>query len=330
MKNYISTTVAFTIVVLLNGCATQPPTNPKEPRERVTIPSYPSSRPTSSATIPNQPAPYEYRRHNEEKALKLFTQIDKDGDKRLTSREYLAYCIHRTLTRNDKFVAYYIKRHDKNGDGKLSLAEADKKDFDYLDLNHDHFLTAHELSVDMRGIHRRVNRVAPPTAEEVRAREIKSVKKEIRVCDTNFDGKISREEGMSYRCDQMSRKEFDGYDIDGDGYISVSDMMQYNANRSKEITVHGYADMPKEVRFEFVIPTCDVDLNSNLSMEEMTAPKCGFTKEDFIENDYDKDGRFTTEDLNYRKYLRAFHQANVDGDKGVSLEEYKKITNKPY
>ena len=329
MKKSICSTIVLT---LLMGCTPQPTATQPDPIKRV-YPQQPTLTTASSRVPHDTPVPYVYTPNHDriERSIKLFEYIDKNKDKIVTKQEYLAYCIERTLTRNNKFVTYYIEQHDKNGDGKLTVLEADKDNFNYLDLNHDHFLSAHELSVDMRAIHRRLNRIPTPTEEAVRANEIKSIKKEIRFCDTDSDGRISVKEGMNDRCDDMSRAEFDAYDIDKNGYITVEDMMTYNANQSRNIKVlDPYDDAPIEIRLQFAIGKCDVDLNSNLTIEEMTAPKCGFTKKDFIENDYDKDGHFTTEDLSYRKYLRAFTQANKNRDNGLSFEEYLKLTDKPY
>ncbi len=135
------------------------------------------------------------------------------------------YCIYRTQHWNDKFIKYYIEKHDKNGDGKLTKNEADKKNFVEIDKNHDGFLTLSELNLDWRGIDKKYVVTPPPTAQERRARRIKSIKNEIRFCDTDKDGRISIKEGMSNRCDSMTREEFTKYDVDNDGYITVEDRL---------------------------------------------------------------------------------------------------------
>ena len=280
-----------------------------------------SNRPVTIPTIP--PAPIYGTRPTNNRVSKLFTQIDKNKDNIVSSSEYLNYCIYRTQHWNDKFIKYYIEKHDKNGDGKLTKNEADKKNFVEIDKNHDGFLTFSELNLDWRGIDKKYVVTPPPTAQERRARRIKSIKNEIRFCDTDKDGRISIKEGMSNRCDSMTREEFTKYDVDNDGYITVEDRLNPRQNSENNVHVSGYADMDKGMRLVFALGTCDKDQNSHLDEKEMTSKECGFSKKDFIENDYDKDNWYTKEDLNYNHYMYTFHKANRNKDGGLDLEEFR-------
>ncbi len=291
---------------------------PVEVPQSPIVSSLPVIYPTAPINVPV------YRNRPVDNRAKLFTQIDKNKNRLLSSREYLDYCIHRTHHRNDKFINYYIEQHDKNGDGKLTQVEADKEKFVEIDKNHDGFLTLAELSLDWRGIDKTYVVAPTPSREERRASRIKSIKENIRFCDTDKDGKISVKEGMHDRCDSMSREEFAKYDIDNDGYITVEDRLnRFNRSNENRDTVSSYAKLPKEIRLIFSLGTCDKDHNSHLDEKEMTTKECGFSKKDFIENDYDKDNWYTKEDLDYGKYMRTFHKANVNKDGGLNLEEFK-------
>ena len=326
--------IILTTLLLFTACTPMP----NEPQRQVITQTHPTPRPVivpeypiTNPLPPTYPVPvkapevYSQRPRNANtdrinRDYKLFIQINKNKDTVVSSQEYLDYCIHLTQHRNDKFINHYIEQHDKNGDGKLSRAEADKEKFVEIDKNHDGFLTLAELSLDWRGIDKK--RVVPPTPslEDRRAERIKRIKNEIRFCDTDKDGQISLKEGMNDRCDSMTKEEFSKYDIDNDGYISIEDRLNY---KHENIKVGGYSDMPKEMRLVFAIGTCDKDNNSHLDEKEMTSKECGFTKQDFMDNDYDKDNWYTSEDLDYSRYMRTFHKANTNKDKGLDAEEFK-------
>jgi len=296
---------------------------PRTPEVPVPNPQ-PATYPPKTTTEP--PFVYQPDTSREDAKIKLFYEIDKDKNHKVSAREYLDYCIYRTRHWNDKFIKYYIEQHDKNADGKLTQAEADYEKFVEMDKNHDGFLTLSEINLYRRGIDRKVVVTPLPSQEERRASRIASIQKIIRFCDTDHDDKISLQEGTNDRCDSMTREEFARHDIDHDGYITVKDVDHSTDNsntNSSSNEVSGYADMPTEIRLIFCIGACDKDLNSHLDEKEMTSEECGFSKQDFKNYDYDQDNWYTKEDLNYKYYMRTFYKADIDKDKSLDLGEFK-------
>jgi len=242
MKRTSKVMLSMGLILLLNSCTKEsnPVYSPKDgsvPKvyypttPQVPVPnSLPVTYPPKTTTAP--PVVYQHNTSREDAKIKLFYEIDKNKNHKVSPREYLDYCIYRTRHRNDKFIKYYIEKHDKNADGKLTQAEADKENFTDIDKNHDGFLTLAELSLDWRGIDRKVIVTPPPSQEERRVSRIESIKKDIYFCDTDNDGKISLQEGMHDRCDSMTREEFARYDIDHDGYITVDDRLNYSNDSS--------------------------------------------------------------------------------------------------
>jgi hypothetical protein len=69
---------------------------------------------------------------------------------------------------------------------------------------------------------------------------------------------------------------------------------------------------------------CDTNKDQKLSEAELTSESCGFTKEDFIDADNNKDGYFSQEDMAVLSLLRNFRRLDTNQDRFLSFDEFKK------
>jgi len=278
-----------------------------------------------------------------------FDYIDNNSNNKISEQEFITYEKDKRQFREHSHINNLIESCDENGDKQISLDEIpeqntnepiayeemqmpnkrchmNKHHFNFKDTNHDGILTFDELIAE-----RPITPMPVPFKDRKEEME-KYLKEKYKKCDKDNDEKLTLKEATSTAC-HMPSADFTEADINSDEFLTLQEVLEIatkkyeesmNSHRTQPAPVKLPASAPKEVRLMMSMQRCDTNKDRKLSEAELTSESCGFTKEDFIESDHNKDGYFSHEDMAILNLLRNFKRLDSNQDEFLSFDEFRK------
>jgi len=158
-------------------------------------------------------------------------------------------------------------------------------------------------------------------------------------CDKNSDNQIDKKEAILETCN-IKKSIFTIADKNVDNFISIDELISLPAKYARyrdflypppsaddKVTyVPYYSETPETYKLLLhSINECDSNLDSKLDKSEVTAEKCGFTEEEFLEADFTKDGLFDFKDVELMYTIKFFKKIDEDDNGKLDFYEWIKI-----
>ena len=278
-----------------------------------------------------------------------FDYIDNNQNNKISEQEFLTHEKEKRQFQENTHINALIESCDKNGDKQISLDEIpeensdipiiyeeammvkrpcvmNKHHFKFKDINNDGVLTFDELIAKQP-----VKPMPMPVLRDAKEEMFKYLKKKYKKCDENNDEKLSKKEATSTSC-HMPSNDFTEADANSDGFLTLEEVLDIATRKYEErpptqhtqpAPVKPPVNAPIEIRLMMSMHRCDTDKDSKISEAELTTESCGFTKEDFIKSDLNKDGYFSHEDMVLLNLLRNFKRLDSNQDGFLSFDEFK-------
>jgi len=288
---------------------------------------------------------------NNEVSKIRFDYIDNNQNSKISEQEFISYEEEKGQLQKEKHANTVIASCDENGDKQISLDELREENlavpvvyeindignqrcmmnrhyFGVKDTNKDNVLTFDELIV--KNPMPMPMHVQPSKDRDTAMQNYLTQK--YKKCDKNNDDKLNMLEATSSRCRMLS-DDFTKADKDNDKFLTLQEMLSAAKNYVQVPRVNNHTrpspikippSAPKEVRLMMSMHRCDTNKDRKLSEVELTSKVCGFTKEEFIEVDHNKDGYFSQEDMAVLNLLRNFRRLDSNQDGFLSFEEFNK------
>ena len=288
---------------------------------------------------------------NNEVSKIRFDYIDNNQNSKISEQEFISYEKEKGQLQKKEHANIVIASCDENGDKQISLDELREENlavpvvyeindignqrcmmnrhyFGVKDTNKDNVLTFNELIVENP-----MPMPMPVQPSKDRDTAMKNyLTQKYKKCDKNNDDKLNMLEATSSRC-RMPSDDFTKADKDNDKFLTLQEMLSAAKNYVQVPRVNNHTrpspikippSAPKEVRLMMSMHRCDTNKDRKLSEVELTSKVCGFTKEDFMDADHNKDGYFSQEDMAVLNLLRNFRRLDTNQDGFLSFEEFKK------
>ena len=158
-------------------------------------------------------------------------------------------------------------------------------------------------------------------------------------CDKNSDSKIDRKEAMLEIC-HIDKFVFAIADKNKNGSIALDELVALPAKyaqyrhpfelpyRENEIVcIESYTPETTEL-YELLFNSlneCDKNHDAKLDTLEVTAKECGFTEEEFLEADSNRDGHFEYKDIELIDKIKRFNRVDKDGSGKLEFYEWIEV-----
>ncbi len=286
----------------------------------------------------------------------LFNHVDSDRSTKISEEEFVAYQKEKSELQERRQIERMIESCDKNGDKQISLDEIPQKDptrpipidvmayesykeacymnrdgFTHFDTNHDNIITFDEMATkkDVPMMPYPTVTPVPIPVPEDRIKEMERyITEKYSRCDKNSDGKLTLMEATSKIC-RIPSDEFLEADSNNNNFLTLQEVLDIAKKRvSEEQIIHHVPPIkippsaPKEVQLMMSMYKCDTNKDGKLSEAEITTESCGFSKEDLIANDHNKDGYFSQKDMAIVSMLRQFKRMDRNKDKVLDFSEF--------
>ena len=164
------------------------------------------------------------------------------------------------------------------------------------------------------------------TSDDGKKYLLREAQRKLTQCDLNADKQIDQEEAKALTC-QIPSKIFKLIDADKNNFVNDVELVTlpekyqelrhpfypYDMNRSMIIT--------SELAY-INLYNCDKNRDHALNEAEATGRNCGFTHEEFIKHDLNKDGLFSDKDRTYRSMQERIKWFDLDKNGYLNALEF--------
>jgi Ca2+-binding EF-hand superfamily protein len=285
---------------------------------------------------------YLYYREEEEKKkkkvfmTKMFSTCDTNHDYKI---DYFEARMPIVVDKNDSYYnsdainPNYIPLPSVNYACRIS-----QDNFKEYDLHSDKSVSFNEFSRAFKKS-RTQNLVDDEVSDAIKKKYIiNNTRDRFAQCDENNDSKIDEKEAMLETC-HIDKAVFTIADKNENDFISMDELTALPAKyaRFRQLLYFPLAD--DKVVYESShsktpeiydlllnsIDECDSNRDFKLDKSEATAEKCGFTEEEFLEADANKDGQFEYKDIGLIDTVRLFHEVDEDNNGKLDFDEWIKV-----
>jgi len=264
--------------------------------------------------------------------LKMFSTCDSNHDYKIDYSEVRMSIVHTndSYYNSDVINPNYIPLPSVNHACRVS-----QSDFKEYDLDSDKSVSFNEF---IRHLKKRNQNVYIVPINIIELNKENNAKDRFKQCDNNSDKKIDKKEAMLETC-HINKFVFTIADKNKNSFISMDELIALPAKYSqyrypfylpseddKVVYMNPYNSEITEIYNLLFnsIDECDDNRDFKIDKSEATAKKCGFTEEEFVEADANKDGQFETKDV--RRLNKAKFFKKIDEDNNGKLDFYEWIT----
>jgi len=213
-----------------------------------------------------------------------------------------------------------------------------QSDFKEYDLDSDKSVSLNEFLRHLKKKNQNLYVVPMNIIELHKENKENNAKDRFKQCDANNDSKIDEKEAMLETC-HINKFVFTIADKNKNSFISMDELIALPAKYSqyrypfylpseddKVVYMNPYNSEITEIYNLLFnsIDECDDNRDFKIDKSEATAKKCGFTEEEFLKADANKDGQFETKDV--RRLNKAKFFKKIDEDNNGKLDFYEWIT----
>jgi Ca2+-binding EF-hand superfamily protein len=162
-----------------------------------------------------------------------------------------------------------------------------------------------------------------------------SAKFRFKQCDENRDSRIDKKEALLETC-QIDKAIFTLADKNEDGSIAIDELIaipsryaQYRfpyypppSPNDAVVYISPYASTDVYNLLFNAIDECDSNGDYKLDKLEVTVKECGFTEEEFLKSDINKDGYFENKDMDLLVKAKRFQEADRDANGELDFNEW--------
>jgi len=264
--------------------------------------------------------------------LKMFSTCDSNHDYKIDYSEVRMSIVHINdfYYNSDAINPNYIPLPSVNYACRIS-----QSDFKEYDLDSDKSVSFNEF---LRHLKKRNQNVYIVPMNIIELHKENNAKDRFKQCDENNDSKIDEKEAMLETC-HINKSVFTIADKNEDNSISIDELIALPAKYSqyrypfylpsvddKIVYEPYYSKIPET--YELLsnsIEECDDNRDSKLDKSEATAKKCGFTEEEFLKSDANKDGQFEFKDVRILNKAKFFKKIDDDNNGKLDFDEWIKV-----
>jgi len=269
-----------------------------------------------------------------------FNQVDKNLDKKISLDELIPHREEQIKNSKRKIALEIMYRCDTNYDHKIDFYEVKemlyskgsaepnvvlyesnsctilRTEFPYYDEDKNKIITMKELnSKFLSSQHNFIHHTPSPKAVKYFNEE---AQKKVAQCDLNADKQIDKKESKALTC-QIPAQIFELIDADKNNFVTAVEVLtipeKYQKLRHPLYTDELTRKIPITRELGYInIYQCNKNDDNVLSEAEATSRNCGFSHEEFVKYDANKDGLFSHKDREYLQMKDRLKRFDLDND----------------
>ena len=276
-----------------------------------------------------------------------FNEVDKNADKKISLTEFIPHREAQINNSKRKMALEIMYNCDTNYDQKIDFYEVKelsysddnaehvvvyeantcniiRKEFQYYDKDNNKVITMEELNSKFLSTQRNhAHHEESPVAKKYHQEE---AQKKVAQCDLNADKQIDKEESKALTC-QMPSQIFKLIDADKNNLVTVVEILTI-PEKYQRLRHPFYADevtriMPITRELGYInIYRCDSNNDNALNEAEATSKSCGFSHEEFVKFDINRDGLFSHKDREYLHVKNRLERFDINKDGYLNALEF--------